>query len=68
MPEIQDTQKKCCLQLASEGIKKDFTQTLFDTANYSLENKNGTSLVNLVKLSLGDYFSKKKAAAQVRIS
>lgn len=54
------------LQLASEGIKKDFTQSLFDSANYTLEVKNGTELVRKMKEELEDYFSSKKQAAQVK--
>ena len=52
-------------QLASEGIKRDFTQNLFDKANYTFEKKDGATLVQQVKESLGNYFSKKKRAAQV---
>ena len=53
------------LQLASEGIKREYTQSLFDQANYEDEEKDGEDLVRQVKESLGDYFSKKKRAAQV---
>ena len=56
------------LQLASEGIKREYTQSLFDQANYEDEEKDGEDLVRQVKESLGDYFSKKKRAAQVMCS
>ncbi|KAK2155924.1 hypothetical protein LSH36_227g06072 [Paralvinella palmiformis] len=52
------------LQLASEGIKREYTQSLFDTANYTYQEKDGDEIVRQVKESLGDYFSKKKHAAQ----
>ena len=55
-------------QLASEGIKREFTQGLFDLSNYTYEEKDGDQLVRQVKDSLGDYFRKKKVAAQVRNS
>ena len=54
------------MQLASEGIKRDYTQSLFDQASYTYEEKNGEELVRQVKESLGDYFSSKRKAAQVR--
>ena len=54
------------MQLASEGIKRDYTQSLFDQASYTDEEKNGEELVRQVKESLGDYFSSKRKAAQVR--
>ena len=54
-------------QLASEGIKKDFTQGLFDTANYTYEEKDGMELVRTLKEELGDYFTSKKRAAQVAL-
>ena len=53
------------MQLASEGIKRDYTQSLFDQASYTYEEKNGEELVRQVKESLGDYFSSKRKAAQV---
>jgi len=53
------------LQLASDAIKREYTQSLFDKANYTYEEKNGNLLVQQVKDSLGDYFSKKRRAAQV---
>ncbi|ELU06451.1 hypothetical protein CAPTEDRAFT_215114 [Capitella teleta] len=52
------------LQLASEGIKRDFTQTLFDAANYTLEVKDGIELVTRMKEDLTDFFTSKKRAAQ----
>lgn len=55
------------LQLASEGIKREFTQSLFDSANYTYEDRDGDELVDEVRESLGDYFSSKKIAAQVSV-
>ncbi|XP_013386854.1 voltage-dependent calcium channel subunit alpha-2/delta-2 [Lingula anatina] len=52
------------LQLASDGIKRDVTQSLFDTATYVLEKKDGNEVVRQVSERLGDYFSVKKQAAQ----
>jgi voltage-dependent calcium channel alpha-2/delta-3 len=54
-----------CLQLASDGIKREFTQGLFDQANYTFEKINGDQLVQKVKTSLSDYFIRKREAAQV---
>lgn len=59
----------CCdthIQLASDGIKREFTQGLFDQANYTFEVINGAQLVQKVKTSLSEYFSSKQKAAQVR--
>jgi voltage-dependent calcium channel alpha-2/delta-3 len=56
------------LQLASDGIKREFTQGLFDQANYTFEKINGDQLVQKVKTSLSDYFSGKREAAQVRLN
>jgi len=53
------------LQLASDGIKREFTQGLFDQANYTYEEINGDQLVQKVKASLSEYFSGKQEAAQV---
>lgn len=52
------------LQLASDGIKRDVTQTLLDTANYTYEKKNGTGIVHEVRNELSGYFARKKAAAE----
>ncbi|ESO88121.1 hypothetical protein LOTGIDRAFT_165858 [Lottia gigantea] len=52
------------LQLAGDGIKRDLTQSYLDQANYTYEKKNGAEIVRQVKLTLGDYFSKKKRAAE----
>lgn len=54
------------LQLASDGIKRDFSQSYLDQASYTMEDKNGTEIVVQVKKTLGAYFEKKKLAAQVR--
>ncbi len=54
-------------QLASEGIKRDYTQSLVDKASYTFEEKDGDELVRQVKASLGDYFSSKRKAAQVSV-
>lgn len=53
------------LQLASDGIKKDFSQAYLDSANYTFERKDGRDIVEQVKQELGDYFSKKKKAAEI---
>ena len=55
------------MQLASEGIKRDYTQGLFDTANYTFEEKDGDVLVRQVKESLGNYFLSKRIAAWVSL-
>ncbi|BFY99384.1 hypothetical protein BsWGS_02424 [Bradybaena similaris] len=51
------------LQLASDGIKRDFTQSYLDKAEYKDETKNGNDLITLVQQQLGDYFQNKKQAA-----
>lgn len=51
-------------QLASDGIKRDITQSLFDTANYTFEKKNGSGIVHTVRNRLSSYFANKKSAAQ----
>lgn len=51
------------LQLASDGIKKDHSQSYLDRANYTFEKKNGTQIVRRMKIKLGEYFRKKKRAA-----
>ncbi|CAI9736897.1 Hypothetical predicted protein [Octopus vulgaris] len=51
------------LQLASDGIKKDYSQSYLDQANYTFEKKNGTEIVLKMKEKLGEYFRKKKRAA-----
>lgn len=51
-------------QLASDGIKRDITQSLFDTANYTYEKKNGTKTVAQVQEQLSRYFRAKRQAAQ----
>ncbi|XP_067936801.1 voltage-dependent calcium channel subunit alpha-2/delta-1-like [Watersipora subatra] len=51
-------------QLASDGIMRDKTQRLLDTANYTYEKKNGTHIVNEVRNELSGYFAKKKSAAE----
>ena len=56
------------MQLASEGIKRDYTQGLFDTANYTFEEKDGDVIVRQVKESLGNYFRCKRIAAWVRLN
>ena len=52
-------------QLASEGIKREYTQSLFDTANYTFEEKDGDVLMRQVKESLGNYFHSKRITARV---
>ncbi|XP_067678444.1 voltage-dependent calcium channel subunit alpha-2/delta-2-like [Haliotis asinina] len=52
------------LQLAGDGIKRDVTQSYLDQANYTFEKKNGETIVKVVKETLGDYFRKKKKAAE----
>ncbi|XP_064625749.1 voltage-dependent calcium channel subunit alpha-2/delta-2-like isoform X2 [Lineus longissimus] len=53
------------LQLANDGIRREYTQSLFDQANYTFQKKDGTEPVDAVKETLGDYFSRKKRAAQL---
>lgn len=50
--------------MAEEGIRRKYTQSLFDTANYTFVEKDGDTLVENVKETLGDYFSMKTKAAQ----
>ncbi|XP_069125986.1 LOW QUALITY PROTEIN: voltage-dependent calcium channel subunit alpha-2/delta-2-like [Argopecten irradians] len=52
------------LQLASDGIKRDFSQSYLDQASYTKDVKNGSEIVVAVKESLGAYFEKKKIAAR----
>ncbi|XP_074641618.1 voltage-dependent calcium channel subunit alpha-2/delta-2-like [Tubulanus polymorphus] len=52
------------LQLASDGIKREYTQSYFDKASYTFERKDGMAVVRKVRDKLGDYFSQKKKAAQ----
>jgi hypothetical protein len=56
------------LKLASDGIKKDFSQAYLDKANYTFEIKDGRDNVEKVKRELGEYFNKKKKAAEVGLS
>ncbi|CAH1773823.1 unnamed protein product [Owenia fusiformis] len=51
------------LQLASDGIKREVTQSLFDLANYTYEEKSGKEVVEVVQERLGNYFTDKKLAA-----
>ncbi|XP_055337137.1 uncharacterized protein LOC129587423 isoform X2 [Paramacrobiotus metropolitanus] len=52
------------LQLANLGIGRDKTQALFDSANYTFEQKDGDSLMNNVETSLKDYLRRKEVAAK----
>ncbi|GFO18775.1 voltage-dependent calcium channel subunit alpha-2/delta-2-like [Plakobranchus ocellatus] len=52
------------LQLASDGIKRDLTQSFLDKANYTSEKKNGSILVQNVKANLKQYFEDKMGAAK----
>lgn len=54
----------CYSKLASDGIKRDVTQMLLDTANYTYEKKNGIGIVHDVRNELTRYFAKKKTAAE----
>ena len=55
----------CLSQLTSEGLQSHYTQHFFDTANYTLQEKNGNETVKRVKALLGDYFVRKERAARV---
>ncbi|XP_055337095.1 voltage-dependent calcium channel subunit alpha-2/delta-3-like [Paramacrobiotus metropolitanus] len=52
------------LELANLGIGRDKTQALFDSANYTFEQKDGDSLMNNVETSLKDYLRRKEVAAK----
>ncbi|KAJ8032799.1 Voltage-dependent calcium channel subunit alpha-2/delta-2 [Holothuria leucospilota] len=52
------------LQLASDGLKTEHTQSFYDLAEYTFETKHGNKTVDTVKNKLGDYFIKKQQAAQ----
>ncbi|GFR88739.1 voltage-dependent calcium channel subunit alpha-2/delta-2-like, partial [Elysia marginata] len=52
------------LQLASDGIKRDLTQSYLDKANYTSEKKNGSELVQSVKKDLKRYFEERMSAAK----
>ncbi|XP_063400495.1 voltage-dependent calcium channel subunit alpha-2/delta-2-like [Mytilus trossulus] len=52
------------LQLANDGICRDFSQGYLDNATYTFEQKDGKEIVKQVKEKLSDYFNKKERAAQ----
>ena len=54
-------------QLASDGIKREYTQSYLDTANYTFEAKDGMYVVQQVKTQLEAYFRNKRLAAGVSI-
>ena len=53
------------LKLAEDGLKTHELQTLYDRANYTVEEKSGFDTLNSVKSRLGDYFVKKETTARV---
>lgn len=53
------------LKLAEDGLKTHELQELYDGANYTVEEKNGSDTLNSVKSRLGDYFVKKETTAKV---
>ena len=54
------------LKLAEEGLKTRELQKLYDSANYTVEEKSGFDTINSVKSRLGNYFVKKENTARVR--
>lgn len=54
------------LKLAEEGLKTHELQKLYDSANYTVEQKSGFDTINSVKSRLGNYFVKKETTARVR--
>lgn len=53
------------LKLAEEGLKTRELQKLYDSANYTVEEKSGFDTINSVKSRLGNYFVKKENTARV---
>ena len=53
------------LTIAEEGLKSRELQKLYDSANYTVEKKDGFKTVDRVESALGDYFIKKERAARV---
>lgn len=62
---IRSMKYRRVLQLANSAIGRDKTQSLFDSANYTFESKDGDSLISNVQASLGDYLTRKRVAAEV---
>ena len=58
--------EKYLLKLAEEGLKAQELQKLYDSANYTVEEKSGFDTINSVKSRLGNYFVKKETTARVR--
>jgi len=56
------------LKLAEEGLKTRELQKLYDSANYTVEEKSGFDTINSVKSRLGNYFVKKENTARVSFS
>ncbi|XP_071807181.1 voltage-dependent calcium channel subunit alpha-2/delta-3-like [Asterias amurensis] len=52
------------LQLCSDGLKTEYTQSFYDKADYILQKKNATEIVAKVRELLDDYFNKKEEAAR----
>ena len=52
------------VQLANDGIRREVTQSLLDTANYTFEKKNGTAIVHELRTELSKYFQEKKFSAE----
>lgn len=57
--------EKYLLRLAEEGLKTRELQKLYDSANYTVEEKSGFDTINSVKSRLGNYFVKKETTARV---
>ena len=53
------------LTIAEEGLKSRELQKFYDSASYTVENKDGFKTVDRVEATLGDYFVKKERAARV---
>ena len=53
------------LKLAEEGLKTHELQKLYDSANYTVEEKSGSDTIKSVKSRLGNYFVKKETTARV---
>ena len=53
------------LTIAEEGLKSRELQKFYDSASYTVENKDGFKTVDRVESALGGYFVKKERAARV---
>ncbi|XP_038057398.1 voltage-dependent calcium channel subunit alpha-2/delta-3-like [Patiria miniata] len=52
------------LQLASDGLKTEYTQSYYDNADYIYQKKNASNIVAHVKKLLDSYFARKEDVAK----